>query len=327
MATKSMDDLVGGREASLGPDRNTSPSPAGVEAEGQQGLVDWNHTAVDYPAKNLSLHQLIEEQARRTPQQTALVFEKQRLTYEELNRRANQLALHLKSLGAGPDVLVGLFVERSLELVIGILGILKAGAAYLPIDAAYPQERIAYMLGDAKAKLVATQTSLLPSLPAGVAPAVCLDSLDWSSLPAGPEAASGFDPANLAYVIYTSGSTGRPKGVGIEHRNIVNYVLGVAERLKLQPGMNHATVSTVAADLGNTVIFPALTTGGCLHVISQRRAESQAQLSEYFQRESIDVLEDRALSSSGIAERKKPGTSYAPNAPDRGRRGLAAGLD
>src|SRR5690242_21711103 len=95
---------------------------------------------------------------------------------------------------------------------------------------------------------------------------------------------------NLAYVIYTSGSTGRPKGVCIEHRNIVNYVLGVSERLRLEPGMTHATVSTIAADLGNTVIFPALATGGCLHVVSQQRAEDQALLSEYFKRERIDVL-------------------------------------
>jgi non-ribosomal peptide synthetase component F len=92
-------------------------------------------------------------------------------------------------------------------------------------------------------------------------------------------------PENLAYVIYTSGSTGRPKGVCIEHRNIVNYALGVADRFQFSPGMNHATVSTIAADLGNTVIFPALVTGGCLHVISQVRAENQAMLSEYFQRE------------------------------------------
>jgi amino acid adenylation domain-containing protein/FkbM family methyltransferase len=290
MAQMSMDDLVKGRAIAVGPEQSLSTLPAPAGAERQQLLVDWNNTAVAYPGKNLCLHQLIEEQVRRTPSQVALVFEQQKLTYDELNRRANQLAFHLRSLGAGPDVLVGLFVERSLEMVIGMLGILKAGAAYLPIDAAYPQERIAFMLGDAQAKLVVTQTSLLENLPTGVAQAVCLDSLAWSDLQSVPQNASPYDCANLAYVIYTSGSTGRPKGVGIEHRNIVNYVLGVSERLQLQAGMNHATVSTIAADLGNTVIFPALTTGGCLHVISQERAESQAMLSDYFERERIDVL-------------------------------------
>jgi amino acid adenylation domain-containing protein/FkbM family methyltransferase len=285
-----MDDLVDGRAIALGPDQSTSTLPAVADAERQQLLVDWNNTAVAYPEKNLCLHQLIEEQVRRTPNQVALVFEQQRLTYDDLNRRASQLAFHLRSLGAGPDVLVGLFVERSLEMVIGMLGILKAGAAYLPIDPAYPQERIAFMLGDAKARLVVTQTSLLGSLTTGVAQTVCLDSLAWDDLQSVPQNAPPYDSANLAYVIYTSGSTGRPKGVGIEHRNIVNYVLGVSERLQLQPGMNQATVSTIAADLGNTVIFPALTTGGCLHVISQERAESQAMLSDYFKRERIDVL-------------------------------------
>ena len=264
--------------------------PMLTDAERQQLLVDWNNTAVAYPEKDLCLHQLIEKQAGRTPDQVALVFEQQRLTYGELNHRTNQLAHHLRRLGVGPDVLVGLFVERSLEMVVGILGILKAGAAYVPIDAASPQERIAFMLTDANVTLLLTQTSLLASLPIGTAQVVCLDSFNWTNLEGPTQNDTHFHPGNLAYVIYTSGSTGRPKGVCIEHRNIVNYVLGVAERLQFKPGMNHATVSTIAADLGNTVIFPALATGGCLHVISQERAENQAMLSDYFNRENIDVL-------------------------------------
>jgi amino acid adenylation domain-containing protein len=235
------------------------------------------------------LHELIEAQARRTPQRPALAFEGRTLTYAELARRAGALAAQLARLGAGPDVLVGLFVERSLEMVIGILGILKAGAAYVPMDTAYPPERLAFMLSDSGAKLLVTQSGLLAKLPSHGVPVVRLDELDWNG-PQQQAPKNDAGPENLAYVIYTSGSTGRPKGVGIEHRNIVNYVLGVAERLRLEPGMNHATVSTVAADLGNTVIFPALATGGCLHVLSQERAESQALLSDYFSRERIDVL-------------------------------------
>jgi amino acid adenylation domain-containing protein/FkbM family methyltransferase len=175
-------------------------------------------------------------------------------------------------------------------MVVGILGALKAGAAYVPIDAANPQERIAFVLSDANVMVLLTQRSLLPALPTGVAPVVCLDSFDWTPSEQRPQDDVPVQSGNLAYVIYTSGSTGRPKGVCIEHRNIVNYVLGISERLRLEPGMNHATVSTIAADLGNTVVFPALATGGCLHVISQERAESQALLSEYFNREKIDVL-------------------------------------
>ncbi len=260
------------------------------QSEQQQLLVDWNDTAVTYAEKNLCLHQLIEEQATRTPAHAAVAFERQKLTYQELDQRANQLAHRLRSLGTGPDVLVGLLVDRSLDMVVGMLGILKSGAAYVPIDASYPQERIAFMLADAGASLLVTQTALLAGLPAGTAQTVCLDSFDWSDTQGRARIDVPRRPSSLAYVIYTSGSTGRPKGVGIEHRNIVNYVLGIADRLHLEPGMNHAMVSTIAADLGNTVIFPALATGGCLHLISQERAESQAKLSDYFTRESIDVL-------------------------------------
>jgi amino acid adenylation domain-containing protein len=220
------------------------------------------------------LHQLIEAQASRTPDAPALVFENRRLTYAELERRANRLAHHLAGLGVGPDVTVGLHVERSLEMVLGILGILKAGGAYVPIDTAFPAERVAFMASDSNARLVLTKESFA--------------ALDWDA--AVPKVEARARPEHLAYVIYTSGSTGKPKGVGVEHRNIVNYVLGVTERLRLEPGMRYATVSTIAADLGNTVVFPALASGGCLHVISQERAENGALLGEYFAREAIDVL-------------------------------------
>jgi amino acid adenylation domain-containing protein/FkbM family methyltransferase len=272
------------------PDQSMSTLPILTDAERQQLLLDWNDTAVAYRAKDLCLHQLIEQQARRTPNQVAVVFEQEKLTYKELNYRANQLAHQLRERKAGPDVRVGLFVDRSLEMMVGILGILKAGAAYVPIDSSCPGERITFMLADANVTLLLTQGGLLARLPSGVAQVVCLDSFDWGGAVGSPRDDAGCDPGNLAYVIYTSGSTGRPKGVCIEHRSIVNYVLGVTDRLRLKPGMNHATVSTIAADLGNTVLFPALATGGCLHIISQERAGSAALLADYFTRERVDVL-------------------------------------
>jgi amino acid adenylation domain-containing protein len=222
-------------------------------------------------AVNACLHQLFEAQAERTPDAPALAFEQERLTYRELERRANHVAAALVRLGVGPDVTVGLHLERSAEMIVGILGILKAGGAYVPIDPSFPAERVSFMVSDSGAKVVLTK------------------DFDWRG-ETEARTVSDAKPRDLAYVIYTSGSTGKPKGVCVEHRNIVNYVLGVIERLALEPGMSYATVSTIAADLGNTVIFPALASGGCLHVISQACAENGSLLAEYFEREKIDVL-------------------------------------
>lgn len=255
------------------------------------GTDSWNGSALDFPAKGESLHALFEQQVDRTPYALAVAFEGRTLCYAELDHRAERLARQLRALGVAPDEPVALFMERSVELVIAILGVLKAGAAYLPIDAAAPAQRISYLLNDARARRVITQTRLKTLLPKLDNIAVIdLDAFDWVSGEGPRTNAAAFDPSHIAYVIYTSGSTGQPKGVCVEHRNIVNYVLGVSERLRFEPRMQHALISTVAADLGNTVLFPALVTGGCLHLISKERAESQAALSEYFRSEKIDVL-------------------------------------
>jgi amino acid adenylation domain-containing protein len=255
------------------------------------------------------LHHLIEAQSARTPDADALAFEGERLTYRELERRANALAARLRGLGAGPEARVGLCVGRSLEMVVAILAVLKAGAAYVPMDVAFPPERLAFMLSDAGAKIVLTHSALVTKLPSS-AELVRVDEFDWKNADAAP-GDPGVKAENLAYVIYTSGSTGQPKGVGIEHRNIVRYVRAVAERLQLEPGMAHATVSTIAADLGNTVIFPALATGGCLHVVAQERVESRALFAEYLRTNRIDVLKIvpshlAALQSGGRPEEVMP---------------------
>ena len=170
------------------------------------------------------LHRLIEAQARHTPHDRAVAFEGRNLTYAELNRRADALAGRLRDLGVGADVLVGLLVERSLETLVGILGILKAGGAYLPLDTALPRARLDFVLRDAGASIVVTQSSLSHELPEHLESIVCLDEFDWTS--AYPDLGDvTVTPAHLAYVIYTSGSTGRPNGVCIEHRQIVKYVL------------------------------------------------------------------------------------------------------
>ncbi len=201
-----------------------SSLPLLTPAERQQTLIQWNDTSAAYPSDKC-LHQLFEEQVERTPDAVAVIFEEQQLSYGELNQRVNQLAHHLRGLGVGPEVLVGVLMERSAEMLIGMLGILKAGGAYVPLDPNYPQERLSFMLEDAEAKVLLTQERLRDKLPEWQAEIICVDS-DWELI-----AAESSDdplpvnvPGNLAYLIYTSGSTGRPKGVSIEHRNAVTLL-------------------------------------------------------------------------------------------------------
>ncbi len=184
-------------------------------------LRTWNDTA--HPIAATTLPELFAAQAARTPDAIAVVFEDKSLSYGELDARANQLAHHLRGLGVGPEVVVGLCVERSLEMLVGLLGILKAGGAYLPLDPTYPQERLAFMLEDAGAPVLVTHSALLDQLPAYGARIVQLDA-DWPAIAHKPTTApcSGLDPHNTAYVIYTSGSTGTPKGVAVSHGGIPN---------------------------------------------------------------------------------------------------------
>src|SRR5208282_2149399 len=162
------------------PDQRVSRLPLLSQAERHQLQVEWNHTATDYP-RNQCVHHLFELQAERTPNATAVVFENERLTYGELNRRANQLAHHLAKLGVGPEVLVGILVKRSLDMVVGLLGILKAGGAYVPLDPAYPRDRVAFMLEDSEVPVLLTQRLLLGSIPDSRAKVVVLDS-DWDEI-------------------------------------------------------------------------------------------------------------------------------------------------
>ncbi len=195
-------------------------------AEQRRLLVEWNATHVDYP-RDTGLAALFEAQARRTPDAVAVELGDERLTYRELDRRANQLARHLVGRGVGPGTPVGLCVQRSMELVVGTLGILKAGGAYVPLDPTYPRERLAFMVEDTRVPVVLTQRALVPVLPESGAAVVLLDE-DWSDIAREPEGSPGVHVPGeaLAYVMYTSGSTGRPKGVCIPQRAVARLVLG-----------------------------------------------------------------------------------------------------
>ncbi|HET6364286.1 MAG TPA: amino acid adenylation domain-containing protein [Nitrospirota bacterium] len=273
-------------------DKCVAEIPILTESERHQLLVAWNATETDH-SRGKCIHELFEEQVERTPDAIALSYEGEGLTYSELNRRANQLAHYLRKLGVGPEVLVGICMERSLEMVVGLLGILKAGGAYVPMDTDFPAERLAYLVEDARVPVVLTQQKLAAILTGIGTKVVCLDApghrRSETEMPdTNPE--RGATAGNLVYVIYTSGSTGRPKGVAVEHRQLVNYVSGICERMAFGPGWNFAMVSTIAADLGITVVFPSWYTGGCLHVISRERASDPAALADYFERHRIDCL-------------------------------------
>ncbi|MBE9170902.1 amino acid adenylation domain-containing protein [Pleurocapsales cyanobacterium LEGE 06147] len=264
----------------------------------KQLLVEFNQTQTNYP-QDKCIHQLFEQQVNITPNRIAVVFEDQQLTYAELNTKANQLAHHLQQLGVGPEVLVGLYLERSsskaasltLELIVGLLAILKAGGAYLPLDTALPKESLTFRLQDAKVSVLLTQQQLVEMLPKQEIPVICLDN-QWQVIAqeSKDNPYSEVTTENLAYVLFTSGSTGQPKGVAVEHKQLLNYVNAITERLNLSVCKSFATVSTFAADLGNTTIFPSLVSGGCLHVVSPERAANPEALADYFHHHPVDCL-------------------------------------
>jgi amino acid adenylation domain-containing protein len=218
------------------PDRRITQLPILSQAEENQLLIEWNNTEKDYP-KDKGIHQVFEQQVERTPDAVAVVFEDQQLTYRKLNRRANQVAHYLTKLGVGPEVLVGVCMERSFEMVIGLLGILKAGGAYVPLDPEYPRERLAFMLEDCRVRVLLTQKRLVENLPGYAGQLVCLDS-DWQAIvsESGENPGSAGAAENVAYVIYTSGSTGRPKGVVISHGALCNHMRWMQDQFPLSGG-------------------------------------------------------------------------------------------
>ncbi|MFB2896610.1 amino acid adenylation domain-containing protein [Aerosakkonemataceae cyanobacterium BLCC-F50] len=272
------------------PQQPISQLPLLTQTEAQQLLIEWNKTQVDY-FQDKCIHQLFQQQVSSTPDAVAVVFENQQLTYQELNHRANQLAHYLIDLGVKPDVLVGICVERSLEMIVGVLGIMKAGGAYIPLDPDYPQERLNFILADTQAKVILTQNSLIEKFSDLENPVISFDS-HWQKISQlnenNPENTT--TPDNLIYVIFTSGSTGKSKGVAVEHKQLINYVQGIKERVFPEPGGRYALASTFAADLGNTVIFPCLSSGGCLHILSKERISDSHAFLEYCQQNPFDYL-------------------------------------
>ncbi|MFP2907012.1 amino acid adenylation domain-containing protein, partial [Pyxidicoccus sp. 3LFB2] len=231
--------------------------------EEHQLVVEWNETTTDVESE-VCLHESFSRQVERTPDAVALVFEREALTYRELDARANRLAHRLRRLGVGPEVRVGMCVERSLELVVGLLGVLKAGGAYVPLDPAYPTERLAFMVEDARLTALVTQRPLAERLPASDAARLFI-GLGEEELSAPCDAPdSGVGPGNAAYVIYTSGSTGRPKGVTVEHRSVGNVLATQPRVFPLGPGDTVLQFASVSFDMAVQEVFSALVSGDTL---------------------------------------------------------------
>jgi amino acid adenylation domain-containing protein len=271
------------------PERRVSHLPLLTAGERERLLVQWNATAVDYPHAQC-LQELFEAQVQRTPQASALIFENERLSYAELNARANRLAHYLRGLGVGAEVPVALALERSVELVVGMLAILKAGGAYVPLDPSYPSERLGFMLEDTQAPVLLTQERLRGRLPAYAGRTVYVDA-ERAHFAGEPEHNPGVctTAENLAYIIYTSGSTGTPKGVMIEHRAVANYGCWISETFPLAPNDRVLHKTSIGFDASIEEIFFPLTCGATLVVAAPDL--SVAELLDLVRAQRITVLQ------------------------------------
>ena len=273
--------------------------------EGEERRLVLSQGVASPPPESSSscIHDLFERWVRMHPEQIAVMYEGQALTGGELDAKANRLASYLRTVGVRPEVLVGLCMERSLDLIVGLLAVLKAGGGYVPLDPKLPADRVNVTLKDSGVRVVLTQSQWSDVVADSDIKCVCLDR-DWPAISTFPDVppVSGVRFNHTAYVIYTSGSTGRPKGVAVEHRQVVNYVHGLLERLALPEEASFATVSTVGADLGNTSIFGALCSGRPLHVLSTERGFDPDAMAEYMHQHQVDVLKITPSHLTGLLE-------------------------
>jgi amino acid adenylation domain-containing protein len=249
-------------------DGSESGSPSLNESQRKQVLYEWNDTRADFP--DLCAHELFEQQVARDPDAVALIGGEKNLTYGELNRRSNQVAHYLRKRGVGPDVLVGVCLRRSPEMVVALLGVWKSGGAYVPLDSSYPEDRLEFMVSDAAVQVLLTEESCRRLFNSMDEKTVCLDS-DWPAI--ALEADGNLDcdakPANLAYVMYTSGSTGKPKGAMILHRGLVNYLCWAIKEYGLQAHGSVPVHSSISFDLTVTSLYPALMSGGQVELLAE----------------------------------------------------------
>ncbi|HZL49532.1 MAG TPA: amino acid adenylation domain-containing protein [Terracidiphilus sp.] len=271
------------------PDGNVSELAMLAEAERRQVVYQWNNTEAGYP-KDVPLAQLIEQQVQRTPNAVAVVYGKQRITYQELNVRANRLAHQLRKLGAGPDETVGVYLERSTDMIVALLAIVKAGAAYLPLDPLFPPDRLGYMLEDSNARLLITQQSLRADLPKFAGTMVLLEDEGWQGN-ASDNLAIAVGPEHLAYLIYTSGSTGKPKGVEVPRGALTNLLWSVREWLQFSDRDRLLAVATISFDIAAADVWLPLVVGAQMVVASRESAADGNALRDLLEQQNITFLQ------------------------------------
>jgi amino acid adenylation domain-containing protein len=259
------------------------------DKERKKLLYEWNASGQPF-SEDSCMYQLFEAQAARTPNVEAVVCNGERLTYGELNVAARVWAHHLITRGVSPGARIGICVERSVNFIIGILAVLKTGAAYVPIDADFPAERVAHMLGDAGVDVLLTQSGLYKTAKLPVSTRLNMDEAQEPAIAPIVDKRPRAMPDHCAYVIYTSGSTGQSKGVAISHRSLVNYTQAIAGQIQAEAGLQYALMSTPAADLGNTVLFASLVSGGCLHILDHDTTTDGRLVASYIERNPIDVM-------------------------------------
>lgn len=272
------------------PQQRLRELPLLTEAERRKILVQWNDTARDYPRESC-VHQLFEQQVERSPQAAALVFRDERITYAELNQRANQIAQYLRQVGVRPETRVGILLERSVEMPVALLAILKAGGAYVAFDPSYPPERLRYMIEDSDVSVLLTQKCLLAGLPESLARLICLDS-EWASIAelSAQNVPSEAYAANLAYLVYTSGSTGRPKGILIEHRSLVNASYAFIHKHRMTESDRLLQFASLSFDVAAEEFFSAWLSGGCVVMRPEQVVGSYAEFATLLQREKVTVV-------------------------------------
>ena len=266
---------------------NTNATKVLSNNEKNKILFDFNNTHV-FLSAHKTIHELLEEQADRTPDKIALICKDRYISYKELNKRTTQLAVYLRKQGVEKEAIVGIMVERSIEMIIAIFGILKAGGAYLPIDPEYPVERIKYVLADSNTRFLISQSELMDIVDFNGAKINILDENVFSDKTLNLDNINTWD--NLSYVIYTSGSTGKPKGVMIEHKAVNNFIKGITNIIDFKPGKKILVLTTISFDIFVLEAILPLAIGLTVIIAGEREHNDPGAIIELIKKHNIDML-------------------------------------